>query len=614
MNGCTDTSLFDNYHYNISHFVAFFIDQQNQLPYTSTVRKQCLIRGSVMTTPFPRKNIIFLVRLAVIITTAYFILFSPSASKECKACGYAFIAFYLLTNLIVAHIPEKYFYDDKLFYGLVLCDSILLPAGIYFSGYAGSDLYLMYFFIVLLTTMSSRFQYLMMNIIIFSVIYGWLLYKNGYLAGPTALSYLIRVPFIIVIAIFFWYLITTQLKDKDMRLREARERYEQIVQATDVLMCVIDYDGKLLFANQKLVKFYGYQDEKSILGLTISQIYNKDETKAEKFLRYVRSVYQKNDMVQYESYDKNHSMCFANTLSPIRDPSTRDVLGVCIISKDITDRVEKEKKLTDTVELLRTTRDRLIQKDKMAALGRMASGIAHEIRNPLEIIYMGVDYLENNLPDDKPDISESIGKIFNAVNRADNIIKNILAFSRQTVFKIVQLPLKPLLDNVLALGKPKLEKSSVSVRCEYTDESLEVAGDHSMLEQVFLNLVNNAVDAMKNCKKKILTIRAYKKLVTAIGYKTGYRQADLFSIGDEMVVVEISDTGKGIPEEALSKIFEPFFTTKPANEGTGLGLSLAHMIMERLSGTIDVESRENQGTTFFVRLQPKSKTIDTKEV
>ncbi|MGD0021535.1 MAG: ATP-binding protein [Smithellaceae bacterium] len=567
-----------------------------------------------MPTPFPRKKIIFLIRLAVIITTAYFILFSPSASKECETCGYIFIAVYLLTNLIVAHIPEKYFYDDKIFYGLILCDSIMLPAGIYFSGYAGSDLYLMYFFIVLLTTMGSRFEYLMINIIIFSVIYGWLLYQQGLLTGPEAISYLIRIPFIIGVAMFYGYLVTTLLKVKNMRINEARERYEQIVQATDVLMCIIDYEGNFLFANQKLVEFYGYQDENSFLGLTISRIYSDDKTKAEKFLSYVRSVYQNNDMVQYESYDKNHGMSFANTLSPIRDPSTRDVLGVCIISKDITDRIEKEKKLNDTVELLRRTRDELIQKDKMAALGRMASGIAHEIRNPLEIIYMGMDYLENNLPDDKPDIQESIEKIFNAVNRADNIIKNVLSFSRQKAFKITQLPLCPLLDIVLVLGKPKLEKSGVSVRCEYADELLEVAGDYTMLEQVFLNLVNNAVDAMKDCKKKILTVRAYKQLVTDIGYKTGYRRADFFSIDDEMIVVEISDTGKGIPEETLSKIFEPFFTTKPANEGTGLGLSVAHMIMERLKGTIDVESRENQGTTFFVKLQPRIKIIDTKEV
>jgi len=81
------------------------------------------------------------------------------------------------------------------------------------------------------------------------------------------------------------------------------------------------------------------------------QIYNEDETEVEKSLSYVKSVYQNNDMSQYESYDKNHGIWFANTLSPIRDPSTRDVLAVCIISKDITDRIEKEKKLNDTVDL-----------------------------------------------------------------------------------------------------------------------------------------------------------------------------------------------------------------------------------------------------------------------
>jgi PAS domain S-box-containing protein len=413
---------------------------------------------------------------------------------------------------------------------------------------------------------------------------------------------------------FYGYIITTRLKDKDRRINEVRERYEQIVQATDVLMCIVDNDGKFLFANQKLVKFYGYPDEKSLSGLTISQIYNEDETEAEKSLNYVRSVCQNNDMVQYESYDKNKGIWFANTLSPIRDPSTRDVLAVCIISKDITDRIEKEKKLNDTVDLLIKTRDQLIQKDKMAALGRMASGIAHEIRNPLEIIYMGLDYLENNIPDDNSHIRESIEKIFNAVNRADNIIKNILAFSRKSVYKITQLPLCPLLDNVLTLAEQMILKNGVSVRREYDDELLEVAGDHDMLEQVFLNLVNNAVDAMKDCKEKILTVRAHKQFVTEVGYKTGYRRADFFSIGDEMIVVEISDTGKGIPEEALPKIFEPFFTTKPANEGTGLGLSISHMIMERLSGTIDVESRKNQGTTFFIKLQPTIKVTDEKEM
>jgi signal transduction histidine kinase len=143
-----------------------------------------------------------------------------------------------------------------------------------------------------------------------------------------------------------------------------------------------------------------------------------------------------------------------------------------------------------------------------------------------------------------------------------------------------------------------------------------VAGDYNMLEQVFLNLINNAVDAMKNCKEKTLTltVRTYKQLASQVGYKTGYRRADFFNIGDEMIIVEISDTGKGIPEKELPKIFEPFYTTKKANEGTGLGLSIAHMIIDRLSGTIDVESKENKGTTFIIKLQSTKFLTTEKEV
>ena len=567
-----------------------------------------------MASQIPRKKTIFLVRLMVVITTAYFIVFSPSDSREWEIYGYIFIACYLLTNLIVAYIPEKYFHDDKIFYGFILFDSILLPAGIFFSGYVGSDLYLMFFFIISLTTMSSRLGYLMLNTIFFSLIYCWLLYQKGLLTGQRASSYLIQIPFIIVIAFFYGYLITTRLKDKDIRINEVRERYEQIVQATDVLMCIVDHDGKLLFANNKFAEFYGYKDEKSLYDLTIAQIYKEDETEKEKSLGYVKSVYQNNDMVRYESYDKNNGIWFANTLSPIRDDANRNVIAVCIISKDITDRIEKEKKLNNTVELLIKTRDQLIQQDKMAALGRMASGIAHEIRNPLEIIYMGVDYLENNIPDNNPQVLESIEKIFNAVNRADTIIKNVLSFSRQSECKITLIPICQLLDNTLALAQQIIQKSRVIVDCEYNDKSLEVAGDDNMLQQVFLNLLNNAVDAMKESKEKILTVRAYKKLITEIGYKTGYRYTDFFKIGDNMVVVEVSDTGKGIPKDVQSKIFEPFFTTKPLSEGTGLGLSIAHVIIERMNGIIDVASKENQGTTFFIKLQPNIKVMDVKEM
>jgi len=98
-----------------------------------------------MAEPLTRKKTVFLIRLAVIVITSYFIILSPSTGKQWGNYGYIFIAAYLLTNLIVAYIPDKYFYDDKIFYGFILSDSILLPAGIYVSGYVGSELYLMFF-------------------------------------------------------------------------------------------------------------------------------------------------------------------------------------------------------------------------------------------------------------------------------------------------------------------------------------------------------------------------------------------------------------------------------------------------------------------------------------
>ncbi|MBN1547811.1 MAG: hypothetical protein JW902_14260, partial [Syntrophaceae bacterium] len=201
-----------------------------------------------MTAQISRKKTIFLVRLMVIVTSSYFILLSPAANKEWEIYGYIFIAAYLLTNLFVAYIPEKYFHDDKIFYSFILFDSILLPAGIYVSGYAGSDLYLMFFFIISLTTMSASFRYLMINTLFFSIIYCWLLYEKGALSGSMAGNYLIQIPFIIVIAVFYGYLVTTRLRDKDARINQMSQRYEQVVQATDVLMCVVDRDGKLLFA------------------------------------------------------------------------------------------------------------------------------------------------------------------------------------------------------------------------------------------------------------------------------------------------------------------------------------------------------------------------------
>jgi len=430
-----------------------------------------------------RKRMIFTIRLLVIIITAYLILFSPSGplSFSWKA---VFIAFYLATDLVVAALPDRFFLTYMLFYPLVLIDTIMVIAGIWISGQAGSDFYLIYFLIISFATMTTRFNYLILNVFVFSAVYAWILFHEKLLAGNLAVAHCLRIPFIMIIALFYGFIVKSVRSDKEEQLRMA--------------------------------------------------------------------------------YDK-----------------------------------------------LKETRDQLIQKDKMASLGRLASGVAHEIRNPMEIISMGVDYLEGLIPQDRADAKEAVDRIFTAIERVNAIIEDILKFSHKTEFKIECVNITDLIENVLSMAGHSIKKAKVVVNKDFPDPNLCVAGCPNMLSQVFLNLINNAIDAMETCPVKRIDIWISKQKAKDIGYKTGYRRADYFSIGDDMIVVGISDTGKGMPEDVMMKIFEPFFTTKPQGSGTGLGLSLAHMIIDRMRGTIDVESRVGEGTTFFVKLQPwKEKAAD----
>ncbi len=136
---------------------------------------------------------------------------------------------------------------------------------------------------------------------------------------------------------------------------------------------------------------------------------------------------------------------------------------------------------------------------------------------------------------------------------------------------------------------------------------MKVEADKGMLQQVFVNLLNNAIDAMPNGGE--IGINVKNKKAMHIAERIGYRDSDYFKIGEIMTVIEIEDTGSGITDDELPKVFEPFFTTKDVDKGTGLGLSLAHLIVDRHRGTIGVESIINKGTKFTIKLQPANNSI-----
>jgi len=241
--------------------------------------------------------------------------------------------------------------------------------------------------------------------------------------------------------------------------------------------------------------------------------------------------------------------------------------------------------LGQTIAQLNQTQNQLIQSEKMAAVGQLAFGIAHEIRNPLGIILGGVEFLEKNLVKKDGIKKEIVEKLKQSIDRANNIIVDLLRFSRTSKLEAQSVDICALMEDVVSLIKNQAYSKDVRIVKNYTDSALSVLADPALLRQAFFNLCINAIDSMSKGGRLTLNI-----------YSGQGAQAN------KEVIIEIADTGKGIPKDILPRIFEPFFTTKEPGKGTGLGLSIVHLILERHKGAIGVESAVDKGTKFTIRL------------
>ncbi len=229
----------------------------------------------------------------------------------------------------------------------------------------------------------------------------------------------------------------------------------------------------------------------------------------------------------------------------------------------------------------------LIQQDKLAALGKMAAGIAHEINNPLAVIGEKAGWMEDLLADEEFKDSEnykefaaSIEKIAEHVDRARKITHSMLGFARRMEPRLDDVEINTVLDRTIEMLINHARINNIEIKKRYTDHLPVIASDESQLQQVFMNLINNAIDAIgSDGKIEIQTKR-----------------------NDQWLVIAIHDNGPGIPKSVVKKIFDPFYTTKPNGKGTGLGLSISYRIIEKMGGNITVDSKEGEGATFTVSL------------
>jgi len=240
--------------------------------------------------------------------------------------------------------------------------------------------------------------------------------------------------------------------------------------------------------------------------------------------------------------------------------------SIAVSSKNITEKKGLEKSL--------------VQSEKLATIGLLASGIAHELRNPLNIIETARYYIDEFLPEKNNDIAAKLEIISKNVKRASKIINSLLEYSRHSEYEHESIDLEKLVSNTLSL----IEKEFVVKNIEYIFEgkpNTVAYFNMDSLKQVLLNVILNATQAMPNGGKLAISVNK--------------NPAD-------SVDIKISDTGIGIPEENLPHLFSPFFTTKEVGVGTGLGLYVSHMIIEREGGKIRVDSKLDKGTTFTISL------------
>jgi len=240
-------------------------------------------------------------------------------------------------------------------------------------------------------------------------------------------------------------------------------------------------------------------------------------------------------------------------------------------------------RLAKAYDDLKNTQEQLQSAEKLASIGQLAAGVAHEINNPLGTILLYASMLQKE-EEIKSNIqyTQDLDLILDETNRCKNIVSNLLNFARQGKLKITRVNLYLMLNKIIKNLRIDPAYKNIFINIDKSSGFPIIEGDEDQLRQVFINIINNACESMEESEEKILGIRLYEE--------------------KEYFVVDIMDTGSGIPKENFTKVFTPFFTTKKIGKGTGLGLAIAYGIIKMHRGHISFTSTEGSGTTFTVKL------------
>ncbi len=494
----------------------------------------------------------FVVSRWILILLVLFLIGYNTARFEYMAVAYKIAVIYVIFNLIIRFRIFRFLEEEKFMFLIFLFDIGFVSVALYLSRGIEQNFFIVYLLTVVMAAMSSGLRSSFPVAILSAVLYMWIGYTTGVIKQFNDPAYLLRLPFLFLIAFMSgaWAdMMRKKIEKKEKMMREEilklKNFYERIINSVNAGIIVINSHGEAMLENPEMKRMF----DKGIIR--------------EELLKKIMEEKRGNVLLRIKD----------RYVDTVISSSKKEDLIIGIV-RDVTDLKRMEEELEHS--------------RRLADIGKMASYIAHEVRNPLGVIKGMTQLIKMKFNGEV--LNDYTEKILKSVEMIDRIIEDTLDFARKKPLEIEKVNLGELIREIVESVPIKKKVSSKSARVIFDDTGeCVINGDRMRLVRVFENLISNGLDAIP---------------------EGGYVKIS-FNRDESNVYVDISDNGCGIDEKDINRVFEPFYTSK--KHGTGLGLSIVKKIVENHGGRISVRSKRGEGTVFTVQL-PLSKRVKDKEV
>ncbi|MFP4157566.1 MAG: PAS domain-containing protein [Opitutales bacterium] len=383
----------------------------------------------------------------------------------------------------------------------------------------------------------------------------------------------------------------TQLQKIQRKREQQRALLRVIIDHAPAGIFHKDIEGRFLLVNQKHADYIGAESPEAVIGKTVDDFFLPEV--AEKIDAADREIMEsrtaREGILDHRAVPGKPECWMLTSKVPLLD-AKGECTGMVGISLDVTKQKEDEQALKDAFATLEETKLQLIEAEKLKSVGRMAAGVAHEVKNPLNIISLGLDYLKSNVSE-PTEVIETMEDMSSAMDSANRVISELLDYSAPRDLQMEPVDLNESVDRVLALLRHSLQASNIQVECDFCKNLPKIEGDPAKLEQALVNICLNAINAMGD--GGTLTLRSYSHRMVSAGDNVSSQMTECFGIGDTIASLEISDTGHGIDKEHAAKLFDPFFSTKATGGNTGLGLTVTRNIIEIHRAVLTLKNNES---------------------